>query len=342
MLSIVKSVNEIERLEGMNRAAMFSYGEALRAAGEYPIEAVPSETELYRAHIEGLRGRLAGVSEPDGFEIIHTSFRGELRLHRDKVNEWLTSMREELKAAAEAMQTLSIRVAENGSGHEERLKSDLRTLRSVVECEDLGRIRKTVQRVAAAIEESYEQLRDANQLLVVQLRDEIQSLHREMDNSRRSLFQDRATGAWNRQKLEARIEELLQLGDGFAALILWVSNLKRLEAGLPPSMIDGGLKAMVQRATASLGSNPHGTPPMLGRWANDQFLVLLEVDATTAVAMSNDLAQKLSSRYAVQYDGISHQITLHVATAVVDHTPGGDPRKLRSRLEQMTGVALGY
>ena len=166
MLSIVKSVNEIERLEGMNRAALVSYAEALRAAGEYPVEVVPSETELYRAHIEGLRQRLVSVSEPDGFEIIHTSFRGELRLYRDKSNEWLTSVREELKAAAEAMQTLSIRVAENDSGHEERLKSDLQALRTVIECEDLGRIRTTVQQVAAAIEESYQQLRDANHLLI--------------------------------------------------------------------------------------------------------------------------------------------------------------------------------
>jgi GGDEF domain-containing protein len=173
------------------------------------------------------------------------------------------------------------------------------------------------------------------------LRDEIQSLHREMDSSRRSLFQDRATGAWNRQKLEGRIEELVELGEAFVAVILWVSNLKRLEASLPLAMVDGGLKAMVQRATVSLGSNPHGTQPILGRWASDQFLVLLEVDATAAVAMSNDLAHKLSSRYAVQYDGISHQLRLHVATAVVDHTASGDARKLRARLEQMTGVALG-
>jgi hypothetical protein len=122
LVSIIKTVNEIEKLEAINRAALFSYDEVLRAAGEYPVEVVASETELHRAHVERLRKMLGTVSEPDGFEIIHTSLRGELRLYRDKANEWLISMREELKAAAEAMQTLSIRVAENGSGHEEQFE----------------------------------------------------------------------------------------------------------------------------------------------------------------------------------------------------------------------------
>jgi hypothetical protein len=84
-----------------------------------------------------------------------------------------------------------------------------------------------------------------------------------------------------------------------------------------------------------------GAEVMMGRWAEDQFGKLLEVDASAGVAISNELATKLSSRYAVQQDGIPHQITLHVAMAVVDCAPCGDTRKLRTRLEQMTGVLPG-
>jgi GGDEF domain-containing protein len=146
------------------------------------------------------------------------------------------------------------------------------------------------------------------------------------------------------KKIEDRIQELLQRAEGFFAIILWVSNLKRLDASLPAGMIDGALKAMVQRATASTGSHTQGSQgaqAMIGRWASDQFVMLLDVDTTVGLAISKDLAQRLSSRYAIQYEGISHQVTLHVATGVVDHAAGGDHRKLRARLEQITGVALG-
>ena len=336
LLSILKTVNEMEKLEAMHRSALNSYGEVLRAAAEYPVEIEPSDAQIFRRHLQTLRKMLESAARKEDFQIIHASFRGEVRDYRDKANEWITSMRGELKAAAEAMQTLSVRVAENGNGHESRLKGDLEKLKTAAMCDDLSRIRATVQHVAASISRSYEQLREANNLMIAQLRDEIQALHREMDNSRRSLFVDRSSGAWNRQKIETRMEELLERKEGFAAIVMWVSNLKRLEASCSSTLINGGMKAMVQRATAVVGAEV-----MIGRWAEDQVVLLLDVDATTAVAVSNELGAKLSSRYAVQEDGIAHQITLHVAMAVVDHPAGDDQRRFRNKLEQMTGVLLG-
>ena len=337
MLSIIKTINEMDELEGVHRAALDSYGEVLRAAAEYPVEVQPSEAQIFRRHMLALRKMLENVMQAGDFQTIHASFRGELRDYRDKANEWIAAMRAELTAAAEAMQTLSVRVAENGDDHEARLQADLKKLTGLAECEDLGRIRATVQQVAGSISRSLGQLREANNLMIAQLRDEIQSLHREMDNSRRSLFMDRGSGAWNRPKMEAQIEELLERKEGFVAVVMWISNLKRLEADCSQALIHGAMKAMVQRATAMVGA-PSANHAMIGRWAEDQFLMLLDIDAAAAVAIAGDLGPKLCSRYAVQEDGISHQVTLHVSMAVVDQPLGGDRRKFRSRLDQMSGV----
>ncbi|MBV8846745.1 MAG: GGDEF domain-containing protein [Bryobacterales bacterium] len=326
----------MEKLQALNRAALTSYDEILRAAAEYPIEIEASDAQIYQRHVHGLRKLLDNLMTPEEFHTIHASFRGEVRDYRDKANEWLAGMRNELKSAAEAMQTLSIRVAENGNGHETHMKSNLERLKAAAQTEDLGRIKMTIHQVATSISRSYEQLRDANNLMIAQLRDEIQSLHREMDNSRRTLFVDRASGAWNRPKLESHIDEMLERGEGFVAIVVWVSNMKRLEAGCSGTLINAAMKALVQRASAVVGAEA-----LIGRWADDLFLMLLDIETTAAVAISNELGQKLSSRYAVQQDGISHQVNVHVATAVVDQPPNGDPRKYRARLEQMTGVLLG-
>ena len=93
-----------------------------------------------------------------------------------------------------------------------------------------------------SISKSYEQLREANHLMIAQIRDEIQALHSEMDNSRRSLLVDRATGAWNRQKIETRMEELLERKEGFVAIVMWVSNIKRLEASCANISITGRIR----------------------------------------------------------------------------------------------------
>jgi len=333
LLSIVKAVNQLDKLEAMHRAALDSYSEVLRATAEYPVQVDAVEAHMYQQHIQALRQMLENVLRSEDFQTIHASFRGELRDYRDKVNDWLDRTRGELKAAAEAMHTLSDRVAANGNSHETRLKEELEKLTSLARTADLAAIRAAIHQAAASIAASCEQMREANQFMIAQLRDEIQTLHREMDTARRTMYTDRATGVWNRQKMESRFQELLESGDGFAAIVIWVGNLKRLDADCSRLQINAALKAMVQRITSIVGSQE-----TVGRWTEDQFVALLDVSPASAVGISSEIAQKLSTRYAVQENGVSHTLSLHVATAVVDHPPGGDTRKFRAKWEQMTGV----
>jgi GGDEF domain-containing protein len=332
VLSIAKTVHQLDKLEGMHRAAMDSYAEVLRAVAAYPVEVDAMEAQIYRQHIETLRQMLENVVAVEDFQTIHASFRGELRDYRDKVDEWLDRTRSELKAALEAMQALSSRVSASGGDHEAHLRDDLNKLKEAAQTSDLGQIRSVIQEVAANIAESAEQMREANHLMIAQLRDEIQSLHREMKSARRTLYTDRATGAWNRAKMDAHFDELLHSGAAFVTIILWVSNLKRLEADTSEDLIDGALKAMVQRI-AAMG----GAPATVGRWTHDQFVVLMDVDPAAAAKISSDLAQKLSSAYAVQHDGLCHKVSLRVVSAVLQHSAGGDPREFLNKLEQMTG-----
>src|SRR5215469_7068055 len=230
LLSIVKAVNQLDKLEAMHRAALDSYSEVLRATAEYPVQVDAMEAHMYQQHIQALRQMLENVLRSEDFQTIPTSFLGELRDYRDKVNDWLDRTRGELKAAAEAMHTLSDRVAANGNSHETRLKEELEKLTSVARTADLAAIRAAIHQAAARIAASCEQMREANQFMIAQLRDEIQTLHREMDTARRTMYTDRATGVWNRQKMDSRFQELLESGDGFAAIVIWVGNLKRLDA----------------------------------------------------------------------------------------------------------------
>jgi GGDEF domain-containing protein len=332
VLSIIKTGHKLDKLEGTHRAAIESYGEVLRAAAAYPVEVDAMEAQAYRQHIETLRQMLENAVGVEDFQTIHASFRGEVRDYRDKVNEWLDRTRSELKAALEALQTLSSRVSASGGDHEAHLREDLNKLKEVAETSELGRIRNVIQEVAANIAESAEKMREANQLMLAQLRDEIQSLHREMENARRTLYTDRATGAWNRAKMESHFEELLHRGEAFVTIILWVSNLKPVEADSSQALANGALKAMVQRVVATVDS-----PAIVGRWTHDQFVVLMDVNSAAAAAMSSDLAEKLSMRYAVQHEGLSHNVSLRVASAVLQHSGGSDPREFLNRLEQMTG-----
>lgn len=107
-----------------------------------------------------------------------------------------------------------------------------------------------------------------------------------MDTARRTMYTDRATGVWNRQKMESRFQELLESGDGFAAIVTFVGNLKRLDADRSRLQINAALKAMVQRITSIVGSQE-----TVGCWTEDQFVALLDVSPASAVAISSEIAQ---------------------------------------------------
>jgi GGDEF domain-containing protein len=334
--SIANSLSQLEKLEEVQRALLASYDEILRAAAEYPVEVDAVQASLHRQHLEALRTTLGRVSGPADLAAIHSSFRGELREYQEQANAWLARMRVELRAAAEAIDALSERVVANGNEAGAQLKGDLCRLNAAVETEDLSGIRSIVPQVAAGIERNHQQMRDANHLLIAQFLDEIRTLHSQLDDTRRTLFVDRASGAWNRQKMETRIDELLERCEAFCVILAWVNNLKRLEPSEPPTVIQGALKAMVQRIGGIAGAGATA-----GRWADDQFAIILDLDAAAASAICRDLVRELSTPYAILDQGRCQHVSLRVTTVVVDYPLGSDPKKFRNRLNQMSEVLPG-
>ena len=105
-------------------------------------------------------------------------------------------------------------------------------------------------------------------------------LHQEMDAERRALITDQSTGAWNRQKIDRRMEELMKMNEPFCALLVSVRNFKRIEERYPRRVVEGALKAMVQRLRAIVGNDA-----AIGRWDEQRFLVILDLDQSAAMAL---------------------------------------------------------
>src|SRR5208282_3012716 len=133
------------------------------------------------------------------------------------------------------------------------------------------------------------------------------SLHREIDNERRALFTDTASGAWNRDKIRLRIEDNLTRTDGFGVILICITNLKWLTATHPYTVTDAALKALVKRTHGIVGKDA-----MIARWSEDEFAVLMELDPTRAISVSSEICKALSARYAIYEDGATRNLTLRV------------------------------
>lgn len=327
MISIRRSLEDLERVERLRQLASEGYANAIISAGEYAIELDPLQAAELRRNLRLIREQLGRAKEAEDFQAVQASFRGELRQYRDQSAEWLERLQRDLQSATLVMESLTHSVSANGVDHEKKLEADLAVLASIERSSDLAHVKKVVRQAASSIGESWEQLRRANQLALAQLHDEIRSLHREIETERRAQFIDTASGAWNRKKVMLRIEEDLNRDESFCVVLASIRDLKRLSAGYSGPVIEGALKALVKRIQGVAGKET-----MVGRWSEDQFAILLEIDPAQAVPIAKTISEELSGRYSIQERGVSRSLTLRIDTAIIDRPAGVPAEKFRERL----------
>ncbi|PYT19173.1 MAG: hypothetical protein DMG59_01520 [Acidobacteria bacterium] len=336
MISIRKTVNEMDRLDELQRVTADCYRLAIDSAAHYAVQIDQVQAAEFRLHLRLIEDQLRSASGTHDLRAVQSSFRGELRDYRDKAHEQIARLRREVESAALAMQAFAESVTANDSDCEERLKGELRRLETAAKSDDLTEIRSHIRTATAGIAATFEQARRANQLVVVQLQDEIRALHQEMEKERRALFTDRSSGVWNRQKMDCRIEELLRRGEAFCLLMVRVRNLKRLERQYSRTVVEGTLKALLQRFYGSLGDDA-----MIGRWSEQEFVAILDVDAARGMAISQEVARKLSGPYSIQENGLAQKVTLQVASGMIDCAAGSAPAGFLEKLAHMAGAISG-
>lgn len=333
MISIRKSVNELEHSEQVRRLCQDGYLNAIRAAADYAVELDPTQIAELRQNLNRIREQLETAAGAEDFQSVQANFRGELRLYRDRAAEFLERMSQELQSSAAAMQSLAASLTANGSDYEAALGAGLRSLSSVQESDDLSYIKQTTRSAAATITESWEQLRRANTLVTAQLHDEIRALHREIETERRALYTDASSGAWTREKLNLRIEDNLSGDDAFCLIMAQITNLKRLNETYSRAVIDAALKALVKRVHGIVGKDA-----MIGRWAEDEFAILLEVNPDYAMAVSSEISKDLSAYFSIQENGVARSLSLRVSTSVVGRPLSGDADHFREKLTMLDAV----
>jgi GGDEF domain-containing protein len=331
LISTGGPVTELVRMENLLQTVTAGYRNAVRTTAQYAIEIDSLDAQLFRQHIEALEEQLATAAALEHWEALQAGFRNELRAYRDKASEQLERMRAEIKAAADAMLIFADSVASNGLDHEEQLQEELGQLKSAIEDEDLSQVRAVIGSAVGAITASVAKMQSSHNLVIAQLRDEMRLLHKQIDTERRTLHTDRATGLWNRQKLDSQISDRLENDQPFCLLLVRLRNLKQLESGYSPTVIEGAINRLVQRFIAMIGE---GT--LLGRWNDENFAAILDIQQAEAIAISREVTAKLSGTYSVQRNGAWHNVPLQAVAGFIDHPGDGDGASFHRKLLQMS------
>jgi GGDEF domain-containing protein len=335
LISILKSATELDRLDDLRLAVTECYTLAIRSVSQYAVEVDPNQSAEFRLHLKDIEQQWLAAKGAAGLQDVQASFRGELREYRDQTREQLARLRKELENAAAAMASFAGEIASHGADHEKELKGDLERLERVSTSDDLQVIRGGIRTAVGEIAVSLDQMRRGNQLIVAQLQDEIRVLHQEFQAERRALFTDRASGAWTRQKLDLKIHELLRQDDRFSIIAVAVRNLPRIKLDHSRALVEVTLKALLMRLRGLLGADT-----TIGRWNEQEFVAVLDLEPDTLGAIADELAKKLRGPYAAQENGMAHSVLLDVATAALEYPAGSDPASFVYKLERTMGTLL--
>ena len=336
MISLRKAATELERLEELQQTLAKCYGLAIKSSAEYAVELDPNSTEYFRQRLQLLDAQCGQASAPEHYNAVQASLRGELRNYRDQAREQMSRMRKDLQNAAAAMKVFAESVTGSGDDCELQLRQEVERLEALAASDDIEQIRCGIESATGAIVRSYSQLRRSHQLVVTQLQDEIRTLHQAMDNERSRMDRDHASGAWNRQKLNERIEHLLQRNDPFCVLLVSARNLRRLERQYSSAVITDALRTLVQQFDDILGGEA-----MIGRWSEDVFSAILDMDPSSAMALSAEINRKLSMSFPVWTSGVAQMLTIETSSGIVDRRRDSDPSKFYRKLEQMAAAMAG-
>jgi len=331
LISTGEPVTELARMENLLQTVRAVYASAVRSTVYYAIEIDSLDAQLFRQHVEALEDRVGTAVATEHWEALQVAFRNELRAYRDKATEQLERMRADIKAAADAMLIFADSVASNGHDHQEQLHEELDQLNSAINEENLSQVRAVIGAAVNTITASVAKMQSSHKLVIAQLRDEMRLLHKQIDTERRILYTDRATGLWNRQKLDSEINDRLENDHPFCMLLVRLRNLKQLEIAYPHAVIDGAVNALLQRLTTMTGEET-----LLGRWNDENFAAILGIEQPEAIAIAQETTVKLSGTYSVLDNGAWQEVPLQAVAGVIDHPAHGDGASFHQDLLKMS------
>ena len=322
MISLKQSVSELDRLESLQRASMECYRVAVDATGRNAVEIDPATTREFREELRALAGEVGGAGSADELRRSRVTFLAALEDYSGKAGRYVSALREKVSATTRALAQV-VESIRRGSEDERRMQLGLGQLHAIAQDPDIARICPELNRAVATVEESFSQIKKHNQLVVTQLRGEIDSLHEALDSAREEAARDPVSGVLNRNGLLSRIREEINRGRLFSLVFVWASNLEYVHRRYGSEVRDQTLARFGRRLVEMAGPDAG-----VGRWGEDRFAVLVSRPKPEAMWLTESFSQELPGPYAVEQGGRSREIRVRLKTGVIETPPGTAESKL--------------
>jgi GGDEF domain-containing protein len=323
MISLTRSLSELDRLESLRKASLECYRSAVESTGRYVVETDENVTLQYRGQLEAILRRVKAAQAPDELRETRVSLQGELQEYAGKATRYVRTLQDKVMSAARALAEIVESVKRGHGDGERRLQTGIEQLSSIARSPQVAKLCPRLEAAVAAVEDGASQLRKQNQLVIAQLRDEVHSLQEALESAKEAAGRDPVSGVLNRAETLSRIRRELEANRAFNLVFVWISNYDYLHHRYGGHCLDELVAGFCERLREVAGPE---TP--VGRWADDQFVALIERPKPEAMWIAESFGEQLAGPYVLRGQDWKRETSLRLMTGVVESPSGNTEAKL--------------
>jgi len=330
MISLKKSLDQIEHRERLFQISLQAYLAALTSLERHAFAPEQAETRAYQQRLGALRRRLAAEPTPENLQAGPQILDGELRAYKERLEGAFAQQRREVQEILAALAEAAAALDRQNSSYTGNLRGFTRQLEAVSRLEDLSEIRRRLTVQVAQMKSSLERISREHEESLKQLRRELESFQSRLEHAEQLASTDSLTGLANRREAERKLSEFIRSGQEFCVMFLDLDQFKHVNDRYGHHVGDQVLTLFARRLREQFRRSD-----VVGRWGGDEFIAILACPLEAAMQKAKEVSEQVSGWYTVNAGGKSLRVLIRASVGVAEYRAGESLEQLYARADEL-------
>jgi diguanylate cyclase (GGDEF)-like protein len=330
MLSLKRSIHELEDAEERFHTAAECYVSAIRSVEEFDVTVDTGWSSSFHKELKSLCRKLAGEAQPDVLKLGVLEFRNHLSQHCDNFQQFLDGKDRDIQDIVDVLTRLSKELGSHADEDHVWLVQFGNRLKDVARLRTLAEVKAELNRTFAELTEFSEHLQRNTKSSIQEMRQQVESYKARLAHAEALAATDPLTGVVNRREGERLLAERIQAGEPFCVLMLDLNGFKSINDRFGHLCGDQVLKTFASRLSQHTRSED-----VVCRWGGDEFLVILGCSLDHGVARARDLSMLCSEEQSVTTGDRTFSILVGCSVGIADRKAGESIDDLILRADQI-------
>jgi diguanylate cyclase (GGDEF)-like protein len=330
MISLKKSMDELEALEYLFGTALKCYLAAIKSSEEHAVEVEPGLVADHRNRLRQIRNALSAEPKPEVLENTRIRLEGEVKDFSAKASDYLSTREKNIKQILAALAEAAESLTKRSDTHASQFRGLAKELETVSQLDSLSLIRLRLGDGVTRLKTCVDQMWQENQASVAKMEQRLEAFQQRLEEAEALASTDPLTGLANRREAEKLLSSRIQAGMPVCVMLFDLDGFKNINDRFGHYVGDQVLLSFASR----LGEQ-FRTDDVVCRWGGDEFLVVLSTALKNPIGRADEVAGKMRGLYAIQSP--SGPVNAHVAASVgvAQHTPGESGEDLFARADSL-------